>query len=114
MKKIFIIVVVIAVLVIGTTAFAADRPGRSNDFSEEDRLFQFQLEDCDGTCEDCLDGEERFYGQDKDSQERGYGMSENREDFDCTCDDCADGDERLYRQQEDDELERGRGRRNRS
>lgn len=107
MKKIFIIVVVIAILLVGTTALAAEGQGRGNRVSDDDRLFQNQQEDCDGTCEDCVEGEEHFYGEDRDSQEPGYGLFENRED-------CEEGEERLYRQREDDELGRGRGRINRS
>ena len=113
MKKLLIIVVVIAILLIGTTAFAAEGQGRGNTSSDEDRLFRNQQEDCDGTCEDCAEGEEHLYGQDRDTQERGFGMNENKEECDGTCEDCEDGEERLYRQREDNESGRSIGRNNR-
>lgn len=99
MKKMFIIVIVTAVLLAGTTAFAAEYQGRGNNSSQAGRFFQEHQEqrlqeDCDATCEDCEAPEFYFYGQDRDNEEFGFGI--NRSEEDCDYEPDEDGEDYRY------------------
>ena len=116
MKKIFIFVAVIAVLLVGTVASAADQgaftrgQGKGDASSEVGRFAQEREEqrmlneECDDTCEYCEDGEEHFYGQSRDIEERGYG--EYRDSQDCD----YEQNESVNRLNDDNEQSDGFGR----